>query len=221
MRDAWYDDVVRSTTGKEHQSLPMPYINSEGKVEVYFLTRDTESGSFDLVRGNYGGKEIERYRLSAEVGNLGDVNRIGIYGSVMPVNGDFYNGSFCFLISEQLRQFELTFQDSRTSHKHYVICFKRDESGVSEEHVVDAGYVEGFWGEFGEHIILSNSLDAIVNGEMVSTDESSVFDRYIQETKKSHSAATFHYILNGELYSFHSEHTAGNMTSQLVKWNFN
>ena len=221
MRDGWYDDVVRSTTGKEHQSLPMPYVNSEGKVEVYFLMRNTESGSFDLVRGNYGGEEIERYPLSAEVGNLGDVNRIGIYGSVMPVNGDFYNGAFCFLISEQLRQFELVSQDSRASHKHYVICFKRDESGVSEEHVVDAGYVEGFWGEFDEHIILSNSLDAIVNGVMVSTDESSVFDRYIHETKKPHSAATFHYVLNGELYSFHSEYAVGNMTSQLVKWNFN
>ncbi|MFK7785879.1 MAG: hypothetical protein AB8B56_12225 [Crocinitomicaceae bacterium] len=221
MRDAWYDDVIRSTSGMEHQSLPMPYISGGGKVEVYFLKRDVKKGSFDLVRGNYGGAEIERYALSAEVSSLSDVNRIGIYGSVVPVNTEFYNGSFCFLISEQLRQFELAYQDSRSSHKHYIVCFKRDESGVSEQHVVDAGYVEGFWGEFDDNIILSNSLDAIVDGKMVSTDESSVFDRYIQESKKPRSAMTFHYVLDGELYSFHSEYAAGNMTSQLVKWNFN
>lgn len=221
MRDAWYDDEIRSTSGNELRSLPMPYINREGKVEVYFLTCDVAGGSFDLVRGNYGGTEIERYALSADVSNISEVNRIGIYGSVMPVNNEFDNGSFCFLISEQLRQFELDFQDSRSSHKHYVVCFKRDETGVSEQHVVDAGYIEGFWGEFNDRIILSNSLDVVLDGQIVTTDESTVFDRYSQVNKKSSPGHTFHYVLEGELYSFHSEYGAGNMTSQLVKWNFN
>ncbi|MDG1332170.1 MAG: hypothetical protein P8P74_07560 [Crocinitomicaceae bacterium] len=221
MRDAWYDDVIRSTSNEEFQSLPMPYINRKGKVEVYFLTCDMDGGSFDLVRGNYGGAEIERYPLSSQVEDLSEVKRIGVYGLVMPVNSHFDNGSFCFLISEQLRQFELTFPNSRATKKHYVVSFKRDQTGVSEHHVLDAGYIEGIWGQFDDKVILSNSLDVIMNGEIISTDESTVFDRYAQAAKKSAPGTTFHYVLNGELYSFHSECATGNMTSQLVKWNFN
>ena len=221
MRDAWYDDEVRSTTKEEYSSLPMPYINREGKVEVYFLSCDVEGGSFDLVRGNYGGTEIERYSLSSEMDNLSEVKRVGIYGSVIPVNNRFDDGSFCFLVSDQLRQFELTFQDARASQKHYVVCFTRDKVGVTEQYVFDAGYVEGFWGEFDNRIILSNSLDVVMDGQIIRTDQSKVFDRYAQATKKSSPGTTFHYILDGELYSFHSEYATGNMTSQLVKWNFN
>jgi hypothetical protein len=174
-----------------------------------------------LVQGNYGGTEIQRFPLSSEVEDLSEVKRIGVYGLVMPVNSHFDNGSFCFLISEQLRQFELTFPDSRVAKKHYVVSFKRGEFGISDHHVLNAGYIEGIWGEFDDRIILSNSLDVVMNGQIVRTDQSKVFDRYAQATKKSAPGTTFHYVLDGELYSFHSECTTGNMTSQLVKWNFN
>ena len=191
MRDAWYDDVVRSTSQEEFRSLPMPYINREGKVEQYFLTCDLDGGSFDLVQGNYGGTEIQRFPLSSEVEDLSEVKRIGVYGLVMPVNSHFDNGSFCFLISEQLRQFELTFPDSRVAKKHYVVSFKRGEFGISDHHVLNAGYIEGIWGEFDDRIILSNSLDVVMNGQIVRTDQSKVFDRYAQATKKSAPGTTF------------------------------
>lgn len=221
VKDAWFDDVIRSTINEEFRSLPMPYMNKNGKVEVYYLSCETADGSFDLIRGNYGGTELARYNLSSEIDNLKNVKRIGIYGFVMPVNSEFENGKFCFLISEQLKQIEMTNKNLRTSLKHYVVSFDLNETGVSNDFVIDAGFIEGIWGEIEGRIVLSNSLDVIINGEIVSTDQREVFDRFVQVTKRVQPGTTFHYLIDGELYSFHSEYATGNMTSQLVKWNFN
>jgi hypothetical protein len=220
MENVWHDQVIRSTANEEFRSLPLPYISKNDKIEVYYLSCETASGKFDLVKEDISGDEIERFELSSEIDNLKNVKRIGIYGFVMPVNNDFEDGSFCFLISEQLKQIEITYKNMRTSLKHCVVSFNIDETGISDDHVINAGYIKGIWGELDGNIILSNSLDVIINGEMISTDQTEVFERFVQVTKRVQPGTTFHYVINDELYSFHSEYATGNMTSQLVKWNF-
>jgi hypothetical protein len=220
MQNVWHDQVIRSTVSEELLSLPLPFISKSNMVEVYKLSCDIQRGSFELVKFNIRDDEIERYPLKSEIDNLDNVKRVGIYGYIIPVNNEFENGSFCFLISEQLKQVEMTYQDMRTSMKHYIVSFKLNEDGVQEDHVIDAGYTSGIWGDMDDKIILSNSLDAIVNGEIVHAEQNEVFDRFVQVTKRVQPGRTYHYLLDGDLYSFHSEYATGNMTSQLVKWNF-
>ncbi len=219
MKDVWYDKIVRSTVNEEIRSLPLPYISKNDKIEVYYLSCEMASGKFDLIKDDIAADEIERFEISSGI-DLPNVERIGIYDFVMPINNEFENGSFCFLISEQLRQIEMMDQNLRTSLKHYVVSFKLDETGISDDHIIDTKYIKGIWGELDGKIILSNSLDIIINGEIISTDQTQVFDRFAQVTKRAQPGTTFHYIIDGELYSFHSEYATGNMTCQLVKWNF-
>lgn len=220
MQNIWHDQVIRSTVSEELLSLPLPFISKSNRVEVYKLSCDIQRGSFELVKFNIRDDEIERYPLKSEIDNLANVKRVGIYGYIIPVNNEFENGSFCFLISEQLKQVEMTYQDMRTSMKHYIVSFRLNEDGVQEDHVIDAGYTSGIWGDMDDKIILSNSLDAVVNGEIVHAEQNEVFDRFVQVTKRVQPGRTYHYLLDGNLYSFHSEYATGNMTSQLVKWNF-
>lgn len=220
MENVWNDQVIRSTVNEELFSLPLPYISKKNKVEVYKLSCALDRGSFELVKFDIRGDEIDRFPLTSTIDNLENVRRIGIYGSIIPVNNEFENGSFCFLISEQLKQIELTYQNMRTSLKHYIVSFKLDETGVQDDHVIDAGYIAGIWGDVDDKIVLSNSLDVIIDGKIVHAEQNEVFDRFVQVTKYVQPGRTYHYLLEGELYSFHSEYATGNMTSQLVKWNF-
>lgn len=220
MENVWNDQVIRSTVSDELFSLPLPYISKKNKVEAYKLSCALERGSFELVKFDIRGDEIDRFPLKSEIDNLNNVRRVGIYGSIIPVNNEFENGTFCFLISEQLKQIELTYQNMRTSLKHYVVSFKLDETGVQDDHVIDAGYIAGIWGDVDDKIVLSNSLDVIIDGKIVHAEQNEVFDRFVQVTKYVQPGRTYHYLLDGELYSFHSEYATGNMTSQLVKWNF-
>ncbi len=220
MENVWNDQVIRSTVNEELLSLPLPFISKNDKVEVYKLSCDIQRGSFELVKFDIRGDEMDRFPLTSEIDNLENVRRVGIYGYIIPVNNEFENGSFCFLISERLKQVEMTYQNMRTSMKHYIVSFKLDEQGVQEDHVIDAGYIAGIWGDVDDKIILSNSLDAVVNGQIVHAEQNEVFDRFVQVTKRVQPGRTYHYLLDGDLYSFHSEYATGNMTSQLVKWNF-
>lgn len=219
--NTWHDQVIRSTTKEELLSLPLPYLSKNNKVEVYNLFCDKKRNSFDLVKFDIRGDEIERFQLSSNLDGLSTIKRVGIYDCVLPVNDGFEKGSFCILLSEQLSQADLFYGNEPLGAKFFTATFNIDESGITQDKIIDVGWPDAFAEEIGGRIILSNSMDAIVKGELVASKQQEVFDNYQIESKKTQSGVTYHYVVEGELYSIHSEYGTRDMSSQLVKWSFN
>ena len=110
--------------------------------------------------------------------------------------------------------------NTASKKKHFVAAFEVENGELSKEKIIDVGWPDAVFGECNDQIILSNSMSAIVDGKLVNSKRQDVFDNFEPVSKKTQSGYTFHYLLNSELYSLHSEYGTGNMSSQLVKWSF-
>lgn len=220
VKNLWHDQVIRSTTKKELLSFPMPFVSKSNKVEVYCMFNELKRGILELVKFNIRGDEIGRYPLEGEVAELNTIDRLGVCQYSLPVNSHFEDGKFCLLISEQLSCVDRAYGNTASKKKHFVAAFEVENGELSKEKIIDVGWPDAVFGECNDQIILSNSMSAIVDGKLVNAKRQDVFDNFEPVSKKTQSGYTFHYLLNSELYSLHSEYGTGNMSSQLVKWSF-
>lgn len=220
MKSVWNNQITLSKITEEFRSLPFPYISKKNEVEVLQLSCLTNGGALELIKMDVSNSEIDRFELNSNMNSFQNVKLIDVYGFFTPQNGDFENGDFYFIISELLEKAENTVQDVRSRFKHYIISFELGEQGVENDGVIDAGYVNDIWTILDNKIIFYNSLDVAFNGKMYINEQNKIFDRFVQVSKFVTPGTTFHYLLDGEVYSLHSEYATGNMTTQILKWNF-
>lgn len=220
VENLWSNTVERSKVYDEFESLPFPFVNELGEVEVYHLNFKTTDGLVALIRSNKSGDVLDEMELESRFDNYDNVARLGVDGFIVPINSDFSNGSFCFMVSEKLKKKEITEKDLGTFIKRYVISFDLEGGEIVNDYIVNTESTSAIWSKYDDKVILYNSLDAIVDGNILYNDQKDVFDRFVRVSKYVEPGYTFHYILNGELYSLHSEYATGNMTTQVVKWVF-
>lgn len=220
VQNLWSKTVERSKIYDEFQSLPFPFVNKSGQPEVYHLDFKTADGRIALVRSNETENVLNETELESSIESYENVDRLMVNGFIVPTDTDFSNGSFCFVVSELLKRTEKTERGLRSVLKHYVISFDLESGEIVADNIVSSGHIKGVWSKHNGRVIFSSSLDAMINGEIVHNDQNEIFDRFVRVSKYVEPGYTFHYILNGELYSLHSEYATGNMTSQVVKWVF-
>lgn len=220
MSKVWEMPMNFNEIVSNYSSSPLVYVSEAGNIEMRVLNCETSDGQLALLKLNEDGEEISRVELSSKMGSVENVRRVGVGNLSIPVNDNFDNGTFSFLAMEALESAEKTEDDLRTYYKYYFITVELLDGAIVHDNVVDAGYIKSVSHIVDGRIILSSSLDYIADGKVYRTDQKDVFDRFIRVAKYTEPGWTYHYVIDDEVYSLHSEYATGNMTSQLVQWNF-
>ena len=183
------------------ESDPMPIIDSDA-IEYYILHWDLKEKNIYLTLHDESGDEKSRISVADKVEPVAGVLKMSIEADVELFTDDSNGVRFNFTVEQQsqreflIKNLSFDLKDKKVKNYQfggYRFPFELDEILISE---YDLAFMDG------EKIVTSNPKE--------------VFDRYGRT-----SSFIKNYFIDDHIYSLFSIYLTGNMTTQIVRWQFN